>query len=200
MIGDDPTALMIRLNEFAEAFRDINRRVCVETFFIYRLTAEARLRDEAALFVPNDLLTQMDKCHAARRLGRELPDCERRDLFTAFFLWEQANIVGPAINLAFAEFDWPLIRAMALRPRIRFSYFEGPPLSFSDFSDTEERVAMGMQAFDRASLQGWLKVERDLCSYGIMPPLFRADPNVLFDQIMHSVMNHTLPASALAAA
>lgn len=37
VLGDDADALMRELTAFAEAFRDINRRVCVETFFIYRL-------------------------------------------------------------------------------------------------------------------------------------------------------------------
>lgn len=187
MIGDDPAELMRRLTAFAEAFRDINRRVCVETFFIYRLTAEPRFQDHAAHRVPTGLLGQMDRCHRARRSGRTLSDPERRDLFTSFFLWEQANIVGPSIERAFAEFDWPLIRALALRPKIRFSYFGGQPLSFSDFSSTEERIELGMKAFDRASLQGWSEVERALCSYDIMPPVFRADPNRFFEKILRAV-------------
>ena len=198
VIGADPAELMRRLTGFAEAFRDINRRVCVETFFIYRLTAERRFRDQAELLVPNSLLSQMDRCHSARRLGRTLSDRERRDLFTSFFLWEQANIVGPSIDRAFAEFDWPLIRAMALRPKIRFSYFGGQPLSFGDFRSTEERIELGMEAFDRASLQGWCKVEHALCSYGIMPPVFRADPNQFFDKIMRAVVPDGVQAAALA--
>lgn len=187
LIGDDPAELMRRLTYFAEAFRDINRRVCVETYFIYHLTADPRFRDHAARLVPSSLLVEMDRCHAARRLGRTLADTERRDLFTSFFLWEQANIVGPSIDRAFAAFDWPLIRALALRPRIRFSYFSGQPLLFRDFSDTEERIERGLQAFDRASLHGWREVEGALCSYGLMPAMFRDDPATLFAKIMRAV-------------
>lgn len=68
LIGDDADLLMSKLKTFAEEFRDINRRVCVETVFIYRLTAEPRFAKRAELMVPPTLLTQMDRCHHARRI------------------------------------------------------------------------------------------------------------------------------------
>jgi hypothetical protein len=187
MIGDDADELMRRLTAFAEAFRDINRRVCVETFFIYQLTADQQLRDEAERLVPPRLLAAMERCHHARGTDHALSGAERRELFEAFFLWEQAQIVGPSIGQAFAEFDWPLIRYLALRPKIRFAYFGRSPLSFSNFSDTTERVEKGLMAFSRAGIAGWYNVERSLDAYALMPKAFTADPNAFFASIRRAV-------------
>lgn len=174
--GDDRRALTNSLNSFAEQFRDINRRVCIETLYIYHLTEKQHLRRYAELHVPRNLLDQMDICHAARIGGYRLSDSARRDLFDAFFLWEQNNIVGPAIDAAFASFDWPLIRKMAQKPTIRFAYFGNNPLRFNNFSDTDERILMGRHAFDKACLAGWNRVEQAMSDYGIMPRSFIADP------------------------
>ncbi len=192
--GADPAALMARLETFAERFRDINRRVCVETFFIYWLSADPRLRNEAERVIPPQLLVQMDRCHAARRGGYALNDGERRALFEAFFLWEQANIVGPSIDFAFADFDWPLIHALALRPKIRFAYFAHDPLCFRNFGDTRERIEMGLRAFDRAQAAGWPAVEQALADYDIMPDAFLANPARYFTALSESL----LPRPALA--
>lgn len=196
--GDDRIALLYRLNSFAEDFRDINRRVCVETFFIYWLTARSHLREEAERIVPADLLDAMDGCHAARQRGRALSSAEHRDLFKAFFLWEQANIVKPSIEQAFAEFDWPLIHRMALRPKIGFSYFTASPLSFRNFCDTEERIEMGMRAYDKARTIGWDKVEHCLTDYGIMPSEFSVDPIRFFQSLTQTILPSTTQAYAFA--
>lgn len=180
LIGDDADQLRSELASFAEQFRDINRRVCVETFFIYQLTADPRLAGSAERLVPEHLLVEMGRCHHARRAGRLLPDAKRRELFEAFFLWEQANIVGPSIQQAFTNFDWPLIRSLALRPKIRFSYFARSPLAFRNFSDTNERIEKGIAAFDRACARGWREVERALDDYSVMPSAFAADPSRFF--------------------
>ena len=187
ILGDNSEALMRNLTEFAEAFRDINRRVCVETFFIYKLTAAVSLAEVAERHVPPNLLAEMDRCHHARRNNRTLSATERRGLFEAFFHWEQAHIVGPAIHSAFAAFNWPLIRRMALTPKIRFAYFGGKPLAFRDFSDTDERIEKGIAAFDRASKHGWSKVEQALDDYSVMPDAFMIDPSAFFSAVQRSI-------------
>jgi hypothetical protein len=177
MLGADRQDLVRRLHRFADDFRDINRRVCVETYFIYHLTADRRLAGVSGKLVPPDLLDQMARCHAARRAGQALSEIERRSLFTAFFLWEQENIVGPAVERAFEEFHWPLIKALALKPRIRFAYFpRRAPLIFKSFADMDERIDRGLAAFDLAATAGWEAVEAALSSYGLMPSEFSADP------------------------
>jgi hypothetical protein len=179
--GHDRLALIASLQSFADDFRDINRRVCVETYFIYHLTAQTENFDIASTWMPESLLVEMDRCHCARRSGRSLSNNERRSLFMAFFLWEQEHIVGPAIETAYAKFGWSLIRSLALKPRIRFAYFDKwSPLAFKNFADTSERIEMGVRAFDRACLAGWQKVENALFDYEIMPKLFEANAEEYF--------------------
>ena len=180
--------LVRRLTKFANDFRDINRRVCVEAYFIYYLSSADFLFHAAEKLVPSDLLDQMVRCHAARRAGRTLSNRERRSLFEAFFLWEQATIVGPAVERAFAEFDWPVIKATAVRPRISFAYFpHSSPLVFSNFSDTAERIEKGLRAFDLAASAGWEKVDLELRSYGILPSDFSVNPKDYFRTLLSSL-------------
>jgi len=180
--------LMRRLTKFANDFRDINRRVCVETYFVYHLSNADHLFSAAERLVPSDLLDQMARCHAARRAGRTLSNRERRSLFKAFFLWEQATIVGPAVERAFVEFDWPIIKAMALRPKISFAYFpRSSPLVFSNFSDTAERIEKGLRAYDMAASAGWEKVDLELRSYGILPSDFSVNPKHYFRTLLSSL-------------
>ena len=89
LLGTDSAAQLAKLQALAETFRDINRRVCVETWFIYHLTARDYLAAAVQALVPPDLTALMARCHAARRTGRTLSPQERRALFTAFFRWEQ---------------------------------------------------------------------------------------------------------------
>ncbi|MBA2933050.1 hypothetical protein HZF05_02960 [Sphingomonas sp. CGMCC 1.13654] len=171
---DDRIAMLHRL---AEAFREINRQVCVETSVIYHLTGRNTFAQKAEQIVPPALLDAMARCHHARRAGRSLDDRDRKRLFHAFFLWEQAQIVGPAVDRAFAAFGWRIVKAAALRPRIDFAYFGlSGPLRFRDFSDTNERIDKGLAAFDRGASTGWGEVARSLGDYGIMPAGILADP------------------------
>lgn len=183
--------LMERLTKFANDFRDINRRVCVETYFIYHLSGADSLLPAAERLIPSDLLSQMAGCHAARRAGRTLSDHARRSLFEAFFLWEQATIVGPTVEKAFAEFDWPIIKTIASRPRISFAYLpRSSPLVFANFSDPAERIEKGLRAFDLAASAGWDKVELALRSYGILPSDFSVDPRQYFATLLGSLGNY----------
>ncbi len=181
-----------RLLIFADDFRDINRRVCAETYFIYYLTADPSLRSHARSLVPPELLSEMERCHSAKQDGRVLSEKDRKRVFSAFFLWEQAQIVGPSIERAFAEFDWPLIKKMALKPKIRFCYFSAlSPLVFKNFADTNERIAHGLSAFDRACQAGWPRVERALSNYGILPSRFLSSPEQVFFELTSTVPSST---------
>ena len=172
----DRATLMAAVSAFAETFRDINRRVCIETLYIYWLSGDARCRALAEAEIPCVLLSEMDRCHWARANGRLLTQEERRAVFEAFFRWEQAEIVGPAVEAAFANFDWTAIRTLALRPTIRFAYFGTARLPFRDFSMREERIEKGLAAFALAEAAGWDRVETSLGDYGLMPPVFLLDP------------------------
>lgn len=186
LVGADGARRLTALHALAEAFRDINRRVCVETWFIYHLSSRAHLTADAERLIPADLHAHMRRCHDARRSGRSLSAAERRALFTAFFGWEQAAIVGPAVEQAFAAFDWSLVRKVALRPRVAFAYLPDP-LPFRDFANTAERIAKGLVAFDGGERIGWSRVERSLSDYGIMPPAFARDPATHFRNLLRGV-------------
>jgi hypothetical protein len=163
------------LAAFADAFRDINRRVCVETYAAYHFTARYGDDPAALQFVRPELLAALRVLHAARRAGRELPDADKRWIYEAHFLDEQRRVVGPGIERATAAFDWPLMRALALRPVLRFGYFpRGERFHFRRFDCREERIERGLQAFDLAAAAGWHEVTTALRVYGVLPAEFFA--------------------------
>lgn len=177
------------LSVFADRFREINRRVCVETYTAYHFTRLAGTDTGARAFVPGRLLHQLNACHEACRQGRLMTREERRELFAAFFLWEQDTIVGPAVEMAFAEFDWPLIRHLARRPRIAFAYIPWRwQFRFANFEIKSERVARGLQALELAERVGWRRTEDALRDYNIMPETFHRDAAVYFAGLRHRLV------------
>ena len=172
---------MNALADFADAFRDINRRVCIETYTSYYFTAKFGDHDAASDFVPRAMLAVLNRCHAARRAGRELPDAAKREVFEAFFRNEQEHVVGPSIEAANAAFEWPLMKFLALRPSIRFAYLpRRRPLFFRNFAETAERIEQGLRAFDLAAAAGWRHVEGTLRDYQVLPDAFFAGPAAYF--------------------
>ncbi|MCA9077340.1 MAG: hypothetical protein KDA93_20100 [Planctomycetaceae bacterium] len=164
------------LDEFADTFRDINRRVCVDTYANYHFTARYGDHPEVQSFVDADLLKALSLVHAARREDRTLSDVEKREVFVAHFLNEQQHIVGPTLERATAAFDWPLVKLIALRPRVRFAYFpDRKRLWFHNFTNRDERIRRGLQAFDTAASVGWSEVEAALARYDILPKAFFVD-------------------------
>ncbi len=161
------------LTDFANAFRDINRRVCIEIYTNYYFTLEYGKSPHAAQFVSPKLLHALNILHAAVDDHRRLSDQRRRLIFQAHFLDEQELIVGPSIDQALTEFAWPAMKWLALRPCVRFAYFpEGKQLKFRNFSRLEERVERGLGAFDTAASVGWKHVEAALAAYEILPRAF----------------------------
>ena len=163
----------VLMRRFADDFLDINRRVCAEAYCAYHFT---KLYGDTALarrLLPAGLLALLNQCHSARERGAPFPPENRRQLFEAFFLWEQENIASPAVAAAMARFDWPLAKWFAMRPKIEFAYFaRGKGLRFSDFSSQSERIAHGLMAYDLAEQAGFRKVEAALTLYAIMPRRF----------------------------
>jgi hypothetical protein len=178
-----------RLADFADAFRDINRRVCVETYINFHFTSRHGLDPAAAELVPADLLGPLNQMHAARRAGSALSDAEKLAVFEAHFRNEQQHIVGPAIAAAVAAFDWPLVRYIALRPLVRFAYFSaGRALRFRNFADRDERIARGLTAFELAAQVGWKTVEQALRQYDVLPEAFFAHPVEYFARLRSAAL------------
>ncbi|MDG9925770.1 MULTISPECIES: hypothetical protein [unclassified Pseudomonas] len=162
-----------QLHAFADAFREINRQVCVEAYTAYHFSKLHGRAPGAEHYLQPRLLAALNRCHRAQALHEPLPQPARRELFEAFFLWEQEFIVGPAVERALAALDWPLIRRVALRPRIRFAYFASSrDMRFADFASTAERIEKGLRAYELAEQAGLQQVEAALKRYGILPGAF----------------------------
>lgn len=161
------------LRTYADAYREINRQVCIETYSAYYFTERYGDHVLAKAFLPSSLLNTLNSCHVARRNGVQLANEEKRELFKAFFLWEQETLVGPGVTAATEKFHWPALKWIALKPSIRFAYFpQKRRLNFKYFASTEERTKKGIRAFDIAMEVGLFCVEKKLKHYGVMPKLF----------------------------
>lgn len=181
-----------QLDRFADAFRNVNRQVCVDTFVSYHLSARYGEHPEMANYIPSNLLEAYRMLHAARKDNRLLSDAEKKIVFEAHFRHEQKSIVGETIRSAVAEFDWAFVRFLALRPPVRFAYFpNGRKLWFRNFADEAERITNGFAAFDMGVEVGWGRVERALADYRALPTAFFAGPVEYFQ----SLRRHLLTAS-----
>ena len=178
------------LDNFANAFRDINRRVCADIYANFHFTAEFGDHPDAASCVSADLLEALNKMHTAQREGRTLSTAEKQEIFTAHFLNEQAHVVGPSLQAAVAAFDWPVAKFIALRPVIQFAFFPaGRWFWFRDFSCREERIARGLQAFQIAAQVGFATTEESLRKYAMLPEAFFTQPSEYFSELRQQVLN-----------
>ena len=181
---------LAQLAAFADALRDVNRRVCVETYTTYHFTARFGDHPDCSEFVPAELLPSLCRMHGARRSGREMTTSEKRRVFEDFFLNEQATVVGPSIEAAAAAFDWPLMKFLALQPVLRFAYFpKRRTFWFRNFADQEERIERGLCAFDLAAAAGWKNVEAALRQYAILPAAFFEGSARHFATVRQSVLS-----------
>lgn len=173
------------LLEFANKFRDINRRVCAESYALYYYTRNHEENVFIQSIIGNDFAKVLYQCHEARDRGARFSQESREQLFYQFFRWEQENIVAPSVTEAFETFHWKAVRHLALRPRIDFSYFgKEYNLPFEDFSSKEERMEKGVKAYRRAEQVGLTKVEEALSHYGIMPAAFFHDPRAHYQALV----------------
>ncbi|MEX1224539.1 MAG: hypothetical protein WEA31_08330 [Pirellulales bacterium] len=178
-----------QLAEFADAFRDVNRRVCADTYAKYHFTRRYGDHPAAAQFIDGNLLAAIRKVHAARESAVELADAEKREVFEAFFYNEQQAVVGPSVNHAAESFEWRLMRFIALKPLVRFAYFPpGKVLWFRHFQNERERIRHGLQAFDWGAQVGFAEVTARLQDYEIMPAAFFQNSAAHFDQICNWVL------------
>ncbi|MBI1247865.1 hypothetical protein GC197_08440 [bacterium] len=178
------------LVDFAEAFREVNRRVCVQIYTLYHFTKLHGDHPDAGQLVRPELLNALRKVHAANKSGQPLDDQTKREVFEAHFLDEQEHVVGPRIEQAVSQFDWPLMKSIALMPAVRFAYFPtGYWLQFWKFDRKEERIACGLKAFDIAASVGWQYTEKALDRYAILSEEFFADSLAHFDNMKQAVLS-----------
>lgn len=166
-----------RLAAFADAFREINRRVCVDTYVNFHFTRLHGQHPFAGEFVSSDLLGALNRIHAAAEAGVEMSDEEKQSVFETHFRHEQKHVVGPRLTEAVAEFDWPLVKWIALQPVVRFAFFpRRRGLWFHNFASQEERIEKGLAAFEIAAEVGWENVDAALQNYQILPAEYFATP------------------------
>ncbi|MDE1463552.1 hypothetical protein [Spartinivicinus poritis] len=175
------------LQQFADAFRDINRRVCAEAYTVYHFTKDYGHTAFASSFIAEPLLSILNQCHLANKNNLYFSAELRRKLFEAFFLWEQETIVAPSVESAMRKFDWRIIKWLAMKPCIKFAYFNKEHnLQFVDFASKFERIEKGLSAYETAELVGLEIVETALKKYCIMPDNFFRNTSKYFYDIKAS--------------
>ncbi|MBK6464214.1 MAG: hypothetical protein IPF92_24920 [Myxococcales bacterium] len=163
------------LNAFAEGFKAVNREVFIDTYTNWYFTREHGRERGAEALVNGALLEALNEAHAARAAGRELDLTRKRHLFVQALHFEQELTVAPGIARELAKFDCPILRALCMKPLVRFEYFPfWRTFSFSDFSNKEERVERALESFDLAAEQGWEAVRESMRDYGVLPDTFFA--------------------------
>jgi len=176
------------LHVFANAFREINRVVCVDTYTNYHLVK--RYGDEPLLseLMDSNILRELRGLHEARRQGIELDDEQKRAIFLAHFLVEQEEIVGPRIEHALEQLSWSFMKAISLKPLISFAYIPRRDLfRFRNFSHVNERIELGLRAFDIAAERGWAFVESQLKAYDLLPAAFHCDSACHFEELRNGL-------------
>jgi hypothetical protein len=181
--------LLGELETFADAFREVNRQVCVDTYRNFYFTAQFGDHPDAAEFIRPTILEALNRLHAARERGETYDEGEKHELFRTHFLNEQETVVGPRISAAVARFEWPLLKGIALRPIIRFAYFpRATVLCFRNFALTEERIRNGERAFAIGSQMGWNVVEQALRRYAVLPEMALEEPGRYFATLRRQVL------------
>ena len=176
------------LKDFADSFRDINRRVCAEAYCAYHFTKKYGQTKFAEQTIPQKLLAALNHCHYSQSVNAPLNNTERRELFEAFFLWEQETIVSPSVEKAVELFKWPSVKWLAMKPKIEFAYFgKGVGFQFNDFSLKAERIEKGFKAYELAEKVGYKAVEQAIAYYKIMPKSFLRNTSFYFLNVYESV-------------
>lgn len=155
------------LGRFAEGFKAVNREVFVDTFTNYRFTALHGHAPGAETLVHPELLEALNEVHAAKTSGRSLDAARKKHVFERSLRFEQEVTVAPGIARELAAFDCPILRALCMKPVVRFAYFGFfERFFFGDFSDKDERISRALASFDIACERGWDEVERSMLRYG----------------------------------
>jgi hypothetical protein len=179
LVGDGFEPLsqaMVVAERFADRLQAANQQVFVDTYTNYFFSKRFGTRDGASAFLQPDLLDALNRMHAANASGEPLSRAERGDLFALALAWEQENTVAELVTEAVAEIDDELLKAVMLRPVVRYEYFPAFKFFFfRDFSDKAERTERATQAYETAENRGWSQVADSMQRYGSLPQAYFAD-------------------------
>lgn len=166
--AEEKKSRLAMLNAFAEGFKAVNREVFVDTYTNYHFTKTYGRAPGAEALIRPELLEALDEVHAATRSGTPLSDDRKKHVFAQALQFEQEVTVAPGIARELAKFDCPILRALCMKPIVKFAYF---PLwrrfYFRDFSNKEERIERATRAFDIAAHRGWDEVLRAMGGYSV---------------------------------
>lgn len=179
------------LEDFAAAFRRVNRQVCVDTVTNYRFVERFGEREEAAECVPSDLLGALNRLHHARRKQRSLSAAEARQIFETSFQCEQEVTVAPGVRDAVAQFECRVMKFLCLHPVVRFAYFpRWRYLFFRDFARQQERIRKGQLAYRIGQKRGWKHVLDALYHYRTHPLTLTGPPESRFSELETHSSSH----------
>jgi hypothetical protein len=165
------------LQTFSDGFKSANRSVFIDTYSNFYFTRELDEPSSADELIEPELVNALFEIHSANRRGRKLDAGHRRDLFERVLDWEQRTTVAPKVDEEVQKFDCPILRALVLKPAVRFSYFpRWKYLYFRNFNNTEERIRKAHISFDLAERCGWPGVFSALETYKALPAGFFRDP------------------------
>lgn len=177
-------ARMAMLQGFAEGFRAVNRLVFIDTLTNYLYTKRYGEHPDAGGVLHPELFEGLREMHGAARAGRALSDAQRQRLFARALQHEQEVTVAPGVQAEVARFDCPILRALCLRPLVRFAYFPWSTVFFfQDFSRKEERIEKALRSYALAERAGWGEVEASMLRYGHLPEGYARDPGSFVAQL-----------------
>jgi hypothetical protein len=176
------------LDRFASDFRAVNRQVFVDTYANFHFTRRYGQEPGAEFVVPRELLTELNRVHAATGVGATLDDMSKEKVFRQSFHWEQEITVAAGVKSAVDKFECRIMKSLCLMPVVRFAFFpRWSYLWFWNFTDTNERVRKGLKAFSYAQRKGWPGVESSLRNYNILPDSYFDAPTDYCDRLRESV-------------
>jgi len=175
---DERASRAYMLFEFSQGFKEANRSVFIDTYTNYLFTKTHGEQPGAEELVAPELLDELNRIHHAARAARQLSRRERAEGFETSLRFEQEATVGPKVREEVAKFACPVLKALVLRPVVRFGYF--PRLTFmyfQNFGDTDERIAKAVQSYELAEAAGWETVADRIRLQGVLPQRFFANPS-----------------------
>lgn len=181
------------LNGFSEGFKIANRSVFIDTYSNYYFTKELDDPCVAEKMFRPELLEALSRIHRAAKEKKLLDASVRRRLFQTTLQWEQETTVAPAVKKAVSKFDCPILKALVLKPFVRFSYF--PPRKifwFRNFSETSERIRRAHECFDVAESVGWTKVFEALKKYEVLDREFFSSPFEFTQRLKARLLSKTV--------
>lgn len=172
------------LRGFAERFRQINRKVCVDTYANYQFTKVFGREKGADEVVDATLLEGLNEVHDAATRKELLPAADRRRVFELSFRCEQEITVAPGVKDAVNSFECRIMKFILLHPVVRFAYFPSfRYLMFRNFASTDERITKGLRTYDYAERVGWQAVREAALLYGVVEPRFVTAPEEMFAEL-----------------